>query len=147
MAAEEKKKEIETAKKLEEASKRSAQVEQEERKQEEALVRKVDNEESSILEKKYDQPEQSHTQSNLSTSRAVNSSNLGNGKTQIKTLIQNWMGNITPQGVATSGATLIFIFTLFTLLRGQRGRLTLALQGLMNKLWQTIKMGTKVTYM
>ncbi|KAL9545534.1 hypothetical protein MBANPS3_007110 [Mucor bainieri] len=64
-----------------------------------------------------------------------------------QTVVQKWMNQITTKGATTSGAILILIFALFALLRGQRGRLSVALQGLMNKLWQTIKMGTKVTYM
>ncbi|KAG2206640.1 hypothetical protein INT46_009927 [Mucor plumbeus] len=66
---------------------------------------------------------------------------------QQQTVIQKWMNKITTKGTTTSGAILILIFALFALLRGQRGRLSIAFQGLMNKLWQTIKMGTKVTYM
>lgn len=64
-----------------------------------------------------------------------------------QTAVQKWMNQITTKGATTSGAILILIFALFALLRGQRGRLSAALQGLMAKLWQTIKMGTKVTYM
>ncbi|CEP14090.1 hypothetical protein [Parasitella parasitica] len=61
--------------------------------------------------------------------------------------VQKWIKNITTKSAATSGALLILIFALLALLRGQRGRLSIALQSLMNKLWQTVKMGTKVTYM
>lgn len=145
-AAEEKKKELELKKKLEEEAKGLEQAEQE---QKEALARKVKQEVQELVEKKYKQPEQpSHTQNTMPTSRTVvNNNHLGDSKAQVKALIQKWMSNITAQGVATSGAALIFIFALFAILRGHRGRLTIALQGLMNKLWQTIKMGTKVTYM
>lgn len=64
-----------------------------------------------------------------------------------QTVVQKWMNHITTKGAMTSGAILIVIFAMFALLRGQRGRLSIALQSLMNKLWQTVKMGTKVTYM
>lgn len=63
------------------------------------------------------------------------------------TVIKNWMGQVTTKGAASYATILIIAFALLGLLRGQRGRLTLALQNMMNKLWQTIKMGTKVTYM
>jgi leucyl aminopeptidase (aminopeptidase T) len=141
LAAEEKKKEMERKKKLEEEAKRA------EEEQKEVLAHKLKEEKEALLEKKYTQPEQPHTQSTISSNRAVNTNHLGNSKAHIKVLIQKWMSHITTQGVATSGAALIFIFALFAILRGQRGRLTVALQGLLSKLWQTIKMGTKVTYM
>ncbi|KAG2206163.1 hypothetical protein INT47_003812 [Mucor saturninus] len=63
------------------------------------------------------------------------------------TVVKNWMGQITTQGATSFATILIVIFALLGLLRGQRGRLSIALQTLLNKLWQTIKMGTKVTYM
>lgn len=62
-------------------------------------------------------------------------------------VVKNWVGQVTTQGAASYATILIVVFALLGLLRGQRGRLSIALQTLMNKLWQTIKMGTKVTYM
>lgn len=63
------------------------------------------------------------------------------------TAIKRWISQMTAQGAASYATILIVVFSLLALLRGQRGRLTVALQTLLNKLWQTIKMGTKVTYM
>lgn len=62
-------------------------------------------------------------------------------------VVKNWMGQVTTQGAASYATILIIVFALLALLRGQRGRLSVALQTLLNKFWQTIKMGTKVTYM
>ncbi|KAI8976096.1 hypothetical protein BDB01DRAFT_804536 [Pilobolus umbonatus] len=62
-------------------------------------------------------------------------------------LIKKWMGHLTAKGIASYSAVLVILFTLLALFRGQRGRLTLALQALLSKLWQTVKMGTKVTHM
>lgn len=57
------------------------------------------------------------------------------------------MAHVTTKSAASYATILIIVFALLALLRGQRGRLSIALQNLMAKLWQTIKMGTKVTYM
>lgn len=62
-------------------------------------------------------------------------------------VIKNWMGQVTTKGAASYASILFIAFALLALMRGQRGRLTIALQTMMNKLWQTVKMGTKVTYM
>jgi hypothetical protein len=63
------------------------------------------------------------------------------------TALKRWMSQMTAKGAGSYATILIFVFALLALLRGQRGRLSIALQTLLNKLWQTIKIGTKVTYM
>lgn len=79
--------------------------------------------------------------------RSINENRSPSVLNQNLAVIKNWMGQVTAKGAASYATTLIIVFALLALLRGQRGRLTIALQGLLNKLWQTIQMGTKVTYM
>jgi hypothetical protein len=62
-------------------------------------------------------------------------------------MVKKWMGTLTTKGATSYAAVLVIVFALLSMLRGQRGRLNIALQNALNKLWQTIKMGTKVTYM
>ncbi|KAI8063709.1 uncharacterized protein B0P05DRAFT_555383 [Gilbertella persicaria] len=128
LAAEEKQKEIER-RQLEEA----AYLKQE---QEKTSKEQEEQQEEVVLEQEPEQERQplpavSSSRSMISTTKKI----------------QDWIHQITTKGMTTSGVVLVLLFALFALLRGQRGRFSAALQAFLNKLWQTVKMGTKVTYM
>lgn len=82
--------------------------------------------------------------STVSTPRSMNRPSVMDHNLK---LIKKWMAQVTTKSAASYATILIIVFALLALLRGQRGRLSVALQSLMAKLWQTVKMGTKVTYM
>lgn len=62
-------------------------------------------------------------------------------------LIKNWINQIAIKGTASYATILIIAFLLVSLLNGQRRRISIVLQSLFTKFFQTIKMGTTVTYM
>lgn len=133
MAAENKERELQEKLKLEEEKKR---MEEEQNRQKEELARRLKEEEKEQHEIK----EQPSLINEPIVPRSMKQ------ERREETSVQKWKSQLSSKGVATSGAILIFIFALFALLRGQRGRLSLALQSMMKKLWETVKMGTKVTY-
>ncbi|KAI8332418.1 hypothetical protein BC941DRAFT_436618 [Chlamydoabsidia padenii] len=63
------------------------------------------------------------------------------------TVVKTWMQQLQATGSAASVGVLVVFFAILGLLKGPRGYLTTALRTMMEKLWQTAKMGTKVTYM
>lgn len=135
LAAEKKKKEQEEKLRIEEEKKR---MEEEQNRQKEELARKLKEQEQQHEIKEQPSPV---SEPIVAAPRSVKPQ-----QRQQNSVVQKWLNQVSAKGVATSGAVLILIFALFALLRGQRGRLSVALQSLMNKLWQTVKMGTKVTY-
>ncbi|ORZ17048.1 hypothetical protein BCR42DRAFT_450867 [Absidia repens] len=62
-------------------------------------------------------------------------------------MVKTWIQQLRATGSAASVAILVVFFAILGLLKGPRGYLTGALKSIMEKLWQTAKMGTKVTYM
>ncbi|KAI8061093.1 hypothetical protein BC940DRAFT_310546 [Gongronella butleri] len=63
------------------------------------------------------------------------------------TMIKTWMHQLRTTGSAAYVAILLVLFALVGLLRGPRSQVTRAVRLVMMKLWQTIQMGTKVTYL
>ncbi|KAI9484704.1 hypothetical protein BDB00DRAFT_792669 [Zychaea mexicana] len=61
--------------------------------------------------------------------------------------LKEWVRQLFAAGSATSVATLLMILALIGLLRGFRGRWSEPLKIALAKLWQTVQMGTKVTYL
>ncbi|KAI8337347.1 hypothetical protein EDC96DRAFT_578841 [Choanephora cucurbitarum] len=129
-AAEEKRREIEK-RQLEEAR----QLEKEKEELEEA--KQLEEKREKIIETKDREIKTVELSTSAPSSRSISNMNT----------IQQWINQLKSQSITTSGMVLFALFALFTLLRGQRGRLSAALQRLLNKLWQTVQMGTKVTYM
>ncbi|CAO3627074.1 unnamed protein product [Cunninghamella echinulata] len=62
-------------------------------------------------------------------------------------MIKTWINQLTTTGSAAYVAVLIVFFALLSLLRGPRSKLSNVLKLVLTKFWQTIQMGTKVTYM
>ncbi|KAL0082868.1 hypothetical protein J3Q64DRAFT_1642259 [Phycomyces blakesleeanus] len=62
----------------------------------------------------------------------------------LATSIRTWLLPLTQN---SNYGVLFVLFILFGLLRYYRSQLSPAFKGLMAKLWQTVQMGTKVTYM
>ncbi|KAI8336911.1 hypothetical protein BD560DRAFT_413482 [Blakeslea trispora] len=123
LAAEEKRKEIEQ-RQLEEARQLRAQ-EEKARKEEEEKAR---TEEEKPQERMVELP------------RSTSSHQTNK--------IQHWIRQLKTANISTSSGIVLFaLFALLALLRGQRSRLSEVLRHLLNKLWQTVQMGTKVTYM
>ncbi|ORE02806.1 hypothetical protein BCV72DRAFT_214490 [Rhizopus microsporus var. microsporus] len=142
---------LETQKKLKEEEERTRIValenerkeKEEEKKKKEIKVKEVD-----FLEKEGVKEES--TVVNSSKENETSSNNtiidgkiaISNERARQVIVIKHWINQISAKGIASYTAALLFIFAFLTLLR-KRGRLSLVLE----KLWQTIKMGTKVTYM
>ncbi|KAI8641778.1 hypothetical protein BD408DRAFT_388343 [Parasitella parasitica] len=150
-AERERQKKIQIEKELEEKKREEERLLMEEAKRieqekEKAQVAEAEAEAEAMLEKSIQETSEIATTSRSVVSQSPLPQPLQEQKQQ-QTAIQKWLKNITAKGAATSGAILILLFALLALLRGQRGRLSMVLQGLMNKLLQTVKMGTKVTYM
>ncbi|KAI8150314.1 hypothetical protein BJV82DRAFT_573479 [Fennellomyces sp. T-0311] len=60
---------------------------------------------------------------------------------------KEWVRQLFANGSSTPLAALLMILALIGLLRGFRGRWSEPVRLALNKLWQTVQMGTKVTYM
>ncbi|KAI8991690.1 hypothetical protein BDF20DRAFT_845850 [Mycotypha africana] len=151
LAIEEKRKAEEEKLRKEAESKRMKEREEEEarlkeqvsveQRQKEIAAEEESSSKVSSLHKSFDQLQLSNDRSSYTISSS--SSHRNNGST----LVQKWIKRFSNAQISkTTGGILIFIFALFALLSGQRGRLSVALQHLMHKLWETVKMGTKVTY-
>ncbi|KAI9244473.1 hypothetical protein BDA99DRAFT_566226 [Phascolomyces articulosus] len=61
--------------------------------------------------------------------------------------LKDWVRQLFAAGSATSVATLLMVLALIGLLRGFRGKWSEPLKIALTKLWQTVQMGTKVTYL
>ncbi|CEG68498.1 hypothetical protein RMATCC62417_04748 [Rhizopus microsporus] len=140
---------LETQKKLkEEEIARIVALENEKKEREEEKKKEIEVKKMDLLEKEGVKEE--NTVVNSSKDNEIGSSNtINTGKADISNerarqviVIKHWINQISAKGIASYTAVLLFIFAFLTLLR-KRGRLSLVLE----KLWQTIKMGTKVTYM
>ncbi|ORX50212.1 hypothetical protein DM01DRAFT_1337874 [Hesseltinella vesiculosa] len=62
-------------------------------------------------------------------------------------VFKTWMQQLTATGSAAYVAIVLVIFALVGLLRGPRTQMSRAVKLVVAKLWQTIQMGTKVTYL
>ncbi|KAI8380979.1 uncharacterized protein BYT42DRAFT_287533 [Radiomyces spectabilis] len=63
------------------------------------------------------------------------------------TIIKAWFQQLFRNGSMGYIAILIAVFALVGMLRGQRSPISQAAKAIFTKLWQTVRMGTKVTYM
>ena len=110
----------------------------------------------------------SDSTSSLSSSSSSSSLDNGNGSTDTNqrqllntttsrrsfslnqrspTAVKEWIRQLINAGSATSVATLLMVLALIGLLRGFRGKWSEPLKMALTKLWQTVQMGTKVTYL
>ncbi|KAF7732103.1 hypothetical protein EC973_006358 [Apophysomyces ossiformis] len=62
-------------------------------------------------------------------------------------MLKNWIYQLSANGSAVYAAILVVVFALLGLLRSQKSSFSLAVKGVVSKIWQTVQMGTKVTYM
>ncbi|KAI9027344.1 hypothetical protein CLU79DRAFT_833262 [Phycomyces nitens] len=116
---------------------REREREQEKRQQEEMERQaRAKQAESLSLESKKDKETSSRAIQEKSPQQLTDSS--------LATSIRSWL---LPLVQNPNYGVLFIIFILFGLLRYYRSQLSPALKGLMVKLWQTVQMGTKVTYM
>ncbi|OAD78190.1 hypothetical protein PHYBLDRAFT_185118 [Phycomyces blakesleeanus NRRL 1555(-)] len=96
------------------------------------------------LEKK-EQQQQSKKATEATSSRALQDKSPRTlADSSLATSIRTWLLPLTQN---SNYGVLFVLFILFGLLRYYRSQLSPAFKGLMAKLWQTVQMGTKVTYM
>ncbi|KAG0170005.1 hypothetical protein DFQ28_002600 [Apophysomyces sp. BC1034] len=62
-------------------------------------------------------------------------------------ILKNWIQQLSVNGSAVYAAILVILFALLGILRSHKSYLSLAVKGFVSKIWQTVQMGTKVTYM
>lgn len=100
-------------------------------------------------EEKEPKPEKEKEESEASYSNIINAVHRSNPKRQTNRLVllKSWMNQIAIKGALPYATILLIALSLTALLNGQRGRFSNALQNLFIKFYQTIKMGTTVTYM
>ncbi|CAO3702281.1 unnamed protein product [Rhizopus stolonifer] len=100
-------------------------------------------------EEKEPEPEKEKEEPEASYSNTINTVHQPNPKRQANRLVllKSWMNQIAIKGALPYATILLIALSLAALLNGQRGRFSNALQNLFIKFYQTIKMGTTVTYM
>ncbi|KAI9302211.1 hypothetical protein BJ944DRAFT_167695 [Cunninghamella echinulata] len=119
---------------------------------------KRENEQAAAAQAKQQQKERQKQQqftpttTTTTTTTTTRSTNLTERSPKAVTeqslhMIKTWINQLTTTGSAAYVAVLIVFFALLSLLRGPRSRLSNVLKLVLTKFWQTIQMGTKVTYM
>ncbi|CAO3627039.1 unnamed protein product [Cunninghamella blakesleeana] len=106
-------------------------------------------------QKEKERQQQQQSVSSSTTTRSTSSSERSLSSTstpktvseQSLQMVKSWMNQLTTTGSTAYVAVLIVFFALLSLLRGPRSRLSNVLKLVLTKFWQTIQMGTKVTYM
>ncbi|KAI7897494.1 uncharacterized protein BX663DRAFT_528151 [Cokeromyces recurvatus] len=117
-----------------EEEKRRKAIEERERKEKE-----LEEEEKNIQRRQENKDLRSSNETPQMPASSTSSHKSTINKKTTTSLLQKWLSQQQTSGVVV----IIVIFMIIALLRGQRTRLTFVLK----KIWDTVKMGTKITYM
>ncbi|KAI8081631.1 uncharacterized protein BX664DRAFT_340888 [Halteromyces radiatus] len=140
----EKERQQQAERELQEKKKKEAAIAKQQQQRQQQLKQKKQGQQSQMNETS---PSISSLHSPSPTSQMTKKQKSKTLSDQSLTLIKTWVQQMRATGSAASVALLVIFFAILGLLKGPRGQLTRALRTILTKLWQTAKMGTKVTYM